>query len=63
MTYSSWLLVARVCVTLALLAIVAVLLMTSPFDGDHPLASLIVGSVLGYWLGHAEVATVKANTE
>lgn len=60
MTVEWWLLLARVAITMALLAIVMVLILVSPLDGDHPLAEIIVGAILGYWMGHAEVATVSA---
>lgn len=61
-TESEWLLIARVAVTLALLVVAIVLLLVAPQDGDHPLAVLIVGTVLGYWLGHAELASTRSGS-
>lgn len=56
--------IARVLVSLALLALAGTLFVISPLDGDHPFAVSLIGVVAGYWLGHAEVTvTSRGKTE
>lgn len=56
-----WLVIARTLVSVALLALAGALFIISPLDGDHPLATVIIGTVLGYWLGHAENSVVQTS--
>lgn len=51
--------VARVLVSIALLAVAAAVVVVDSDPDLHPLAIVIVSTVLGYWLGHAEATVGK----
>ena len=54
MSDATFRMVARLAVTLALIALAGVLVLVSSDAADHSVALSIVGAVVGYWLSHAE---------
>jgi len=54
-------LIARLIVTLALLAWAFTDLLLNPSAQDHSASLTIIGAVIGYWLGHADLATSMGN--